>query len=71
MGVIGPDSGPLFADPFDPKFVVSDPIFSLNPDSSAFRRIRLVPAVGDLAADVFGLGFGLGSIDEVLDLRLE
>ena len=49
------------------------PMLRCNPASSAFRRILLadpIPAAGDLTEEVFGLGFGLGSIEEVLDLRL-
>jgi hypothetical protein len=43
-----------------------------NPASSAFRRIRLVgPTAGDLTEEVLGLGFGLGSTDDVLDFRLK
>ncbi len=66
FGVIAPVSGIDVSGP--------DPILSRRPDSSAFRRIRLVPPVpadGDFADEVFGLGFGLGSTEEVEDLRLK
>jgi hypothetical protein len=48
------------------------PMLRCNPASSAFRRIRLVgPTAGVLTEEVLGLGFGLGSTDDVLDFRLK
>jgi len=66
-----PVSGPKFGECLDPKFGVSGPgpIFNRSPDSSAFCRILVEP--GFVVVDVFGLGLGLGSIDDVLDFRLE